>query len=165
MTRVNIDVLGFSELKWTRMGEFNSHDPYINYCGQESLRRNGVAIMVNKSLKCSTWMWSPKWQQEEKGTPKDEVVARHHQLNVHEFQQAPRVGDGQGGLASYSPWGSKESDRTEQLNWTELNQSCNYWTSMQNTNSRRVLWPPDIYSLHGSGKSITNLSYHISDQK
>ena len=50
MTRVNIDVLGISELKWTRMGEFNSHDPYINYCGQESLRRNGVAIMVNRRV-------------------------------------------------------------------------------------------------------------------
>ena len=56
MTRVNINILGISELRWTRMGEFNSDDHYIYYCGQESLRRNGVAIMVNKSLKCSTWM-------------------------------------------------------------------------------------------------------------
>ena len=46
--RVNINILGISELKWTRMGEFNSDDHYIYYCGQESLRRNGVAIMVNK---------------------------------------------------------------------------------------------------------------------
>ena len=45
---MNIDILGISELKWTRMGEFNSDDHYIYYCGQESLRRNGVAIMVNK---------------------------------------------------------------------------------------------------------------------
>ena len=60
MERVNIDILGISELKWTRMGEFNSDDHYIYYCGQESLRRNGVAIMVNKSLKCSTWMKSQK---------------------------------------------------------------------------------------------------------
>ena len=45
--RVNIDILGISELKWTGMGEFNSDDHYIYYCGQESLRRNGVAIMVN----------------------------------------------------------------------------------------------------------------------
>ena len=58
MTRVNVDILGISELKWTGMGEFNSDDHYIYYCGQESLRRNGVAIMVNKSLKCSTWMQS-----------------------------------------------------------------------------------------------------------
>ena len=48
MARVNINILGISELKWTRMGEFNLDDHYIYYCGQESLRRNGVAIMVNK---------------------------------------------------------------------------------------------------------------------
>ena len=48
MARVNIDILGISKLKWTGMGEFNSDDHYIYYCGQESLRRNGVAIMVNK---------------------------------------------------------------------------------------------------------------------
>ena len=50
MARVNIDILGISELKWTRMGEFNSDDPYIYYCGQESLRRNGVALIVNKRV-------------------------------------------------------------------------------------------------------------------
>ena len=50
MARVNIDILGISELKWTRMGEFNSDHNYIYYCGQESLRRNGVAIMVNKRV-------------------------------------------------------------------------------------------------------------------
>ena len=50
MARVNIDILGISEQKWTGMGEFNSDDHYIYYCGQESLRRNGVAIIVNKSL-------------------------------------------------------------------------------------------------------------------
>ena len=48
MARVNIDILGVSELKWTGMGEFNSDDHYIYYCGQESLRRNGVALIVNK---------------------------------------------------------------------------------------------------------------------
>ena len=48
MVRVNIDILGISELTWTGMGEFNSDDHYIYYCGQESLRRNGVAIMGNK---------------------------------------------------------------------------------------------------------------------
>ena len=53
MARVNMGILGISELKWTGMGEFNSHDHYIYYCGQESLRRNGVALIVNKSLKCS----------------------------------------------------------------------------------------------------------------
>ena len=50
MARVNVNILGISELKWTGMGEFNSGDHYIYYCGQESLRRNGVAIMVNKRL-------------------------------------------------------------------------------------------------------------------
>ena len=48
MARVSVDILGISELKWTGMGEFNTDDHYIYYCGQESLRRNGVAIMVNK---------------------------------------------------------------------------------------------------------------------
>ena len=48
MARVNVDILGISELKWTGMSQFNSDDDYIYYCGQESLRRNGVAIMVNK---------------------------------------------------------------------------------------------------------------------
>ena len=50
MARVNVDILGISELKGTEMGEFNSDDHYIYYCGQESLRRNGVAIIVNKRL-------------------------------------------------------------------------------------------------------------------
>ena len=50
MARVNVDILGISELKWTGMGEFNSDDHYINYCGQEPLGRNGVAIMVNKRV-------------------------------------------------------------------------------------------------------------------
>ena len=60
MARVNINILGISELKWTVMGEFNSDDHYIYYCGQESLRRNGVAIMVNKS----TWMHSQNRQND-----------------------------------------------------------------------------------------------------
>ena len=50
MARANVDILGISELKWTGMGEFNSDDHYIYYCGQESLRRNGVAMMVNKRI-------------------------------------------------------------------------------------------------------------------
>ena len=50
MARVNVDILGISKLKWTWMGEFNSDDHYIYYCGHESLRRNGVAIMVNKRV-------------------------------------------------------------------------------------------------------------------
>ena len=50
MARVKIDILGISELRWTGMGEFNTNDYYIYYCGQESLRRNGVAIMINKRV-------------------------------------------------------------------------------------------------------------------
>ena len=51
MARVNVDILGISELQWTGMGEFNSDDHYIYHCGQESLRRNGVVIMANKRVR------------------------------------------------------------------------------------------------------------------
>ena len=65
MATVNIDMLGISELKWTGVGEFNSDDHYIYYCGQESLRRNGVAIIVNKKrMKCSIWVQFQKWQND-----------------------------------------------------------------------------------------------------
>ena len=63
------------------------------------------------------------WRREKKGMTEDEMVRWHHQLNVHVFEQALGVGDGQGGLACCSPWGCKESYRTEwvtELNWTEL---------------------------------------------
>ena len=60
MARVNVNILVISELKWTGMGEFNSDDHYIYYCGQESLRRNGIVVIVNKTLKCSPWMQSLK---------------------------------------------------------------------------------------------------------
>ena len=59
------------------------------------------------------------WRKE-KGTTEDEMVGWHHRLNGYEFEQAPGVGDGQGGLACCSPWGHKESDTTEWLNWIEL---------------------------------------------
>ena len=59
-------------------------------------------------------------RQEEKGTTEDEMVGWHHQLSGHEFEQAPGVGDGQGGLACYSPRDHNESDTTEQLNQTDL---------------------------------------------
>ena len=61
------------------------------------------------------------WGQEEKGTTEDEMVGWHHQLNGHGFEWTPGVGDGQGGLACCGSWGCKESDTTERLNWTELN--------------------------------------------
>ena len=59
------------------------------------------------------------WRWEEKGTTEDEMVGWHHRLDRHEFEQPLGVGDGQGSLACCSPWGFKESDRTEWLNWTE----------------------------------------------
>ena len=60
------------------------------------------------------------WRQEEKGTTEEEMVGWHHRLNGHEFEQAPGVGDGQRSLACCSPWGCKESDMTDWLDWTEL---------------------------------------------
>ena len=64
MARVNIDILGISELKWTGMGEFNSDDHYIYYCRQDSLRRNGVALIVNKIVQNSVWVQSQKQQRD-----------------------------------------------------------------------------------------------------
>ena len=68
------------------------------------------------------------WRQE-KGLTEDEMIDRHHWFNGHEFEQAPGVGDGQGSLVSCSPWGRKESDTSEQLNWTEIRYSsgCYYY--------------------------------------
>ena len=60
------------------------------------------------------------WRQEKKGMTEDETVGWHHRLNGHEFEQALGVGDGQGSLACCSPWGRKESDMTERLNWTDF---------------------------------------------
>ena len=60
MASANINILGISELKWTGMGEFNSNDCYVYYCGQESLRRNGVAIIVNKRVQNAVLGWNLK---------------------------------------------------------------------------------------------------------
>ena len=64
MATVNFDILGISKLKWTRIGEFNSDDHHIYYWRQESLQRNGVALTVNKSPTCRTWMQSQKQQND-----------------------------------------------------------------------------------------------------
>ena len=64
------------------------------------------------------------WGWEEKGTTVDEMVGWHRRLDGHEFVQAPGIGDGQGSLVCCSAWGRKESDMTEQLNWTQLNYKC-----------------------------------------
>ena len=73
MTRVNIDIIGVSELKWTGMGKFNSDTHYIYYCGQESLTRSGVALIVNKSLKCSTRVQTQKRQNDLCSFPKQTI--------------------------------------------------------------------------------------------
>ena len=70
MARVNAYILRISELKWTGMGEFNSDDHYIYYCGEESLGRNGVALRRQKSPKCSTWMQSQKRQNDLCSSPR-----------------------------------------------------------------------------------------------
>ena len=75
MARVNINILGISELKWTGRGEFNSDDHYIYYCGQEYLRRNGVTLIVNKnSLKCSTVLCRIRLYF----YPPDTSMSKHH---------------------------------------------------------------------------------------
>jgi len=76
MAGVNIDILGIREIKWTRMAEFNSDDHNIYYCGTESLRINGVAIIVNKSPKCSSWMQSQKRQNDLFSFPRQ--IIQHH---------------------------------------------------------------------------------------
>ena len=78
----------------------------------------GHLMQTTDSLE-KTLMLEKYWWQEEKGTTEDDMVGWHHRLDGHEFEQAPGVGDGQGSLACCSPWGHKESDTTEWLNWTE----------------------------------------------
>ena len=75
------------------------------------------------------------WRREEKGTTEDEMVAWHHQLKGHEFEQAPGVGDGQGNLVCCSPWGHKELDTTEWMNW--LTGSQKRFTKVRNTLKRK----------------------------
>ena len=80
------------------------------------------------------------WGQEEKGMTEDEMVGWRHQLNGHEFEWTPGVGDGQGGLACSNLWGFKESDTTERLDWTELNwQESNTTSKWKNWESRPVV--------------------------
>ena len=75
MARVNIEILGISELKWIAMGEFNSDDHYIYYCGQKSLRRNRVVIIANKGVQ-NTWMQSQKQQNDLCSFPRQTI--QHH---------------------------------------------------------------------------------------
>ena len=77
------------------------------------------------------------WRQEEKGTTEDKMVEWHHQLNGHEFKQAPGVGNGQGSLACCSPWGRKESDMIEQLNWIAVATGLEKVSFHSNPNKRQ----------------------------
>ena len=71
------------------------------------------------------------WGQEGKGMTEDEIVGWHHRLNGQEFEQALGVGGGQGSLACYSPWGCKESDMTERLNWTDWIKEILWWLNFK----------------------------------
>ena len=73
MARMSIDILGISKLKWMGMGKFNSDYNYIYYCGQESLRRNGVLLVVNKSLKSSIWVQPQKQQNDLSSFPRQAI--------------------------------------------------------------------------------------------
>ena len=86
------------------------------------------------------------WRQEEKGVTEDEMVGWHHQLEWHEFEQAPGVSDGHGSLACCSPWGRKESETTERLNWTEVLNYAPFWARWWNF--MPVLLRPPTYMNH-----------------
>ena len=73
MARVNINILGISELKWIGMGEFNSDDHYVYHYGKEPLRRNGVLLVVNKSLKSSIWVQPQKQQNDLSSFPRQTI--------------------------------------------------------------------------------------------
>ena len=103
MARVNTDILGISELKLTGMGKFNS-DHYVYYCGQESLRRSGVAFIVSKSPKCSTWVQSQRQQNDLCLFPR-QIIKYHSNPSLCPNHYAEE-GDS---------WGLKESDTTERL--------------------------------------------------
>ena len=82
MARVNVDILGISELKWTGMGEFNSDDDYIYYCRQEPLRRNGVAIMVNKRVRNAVLACSLK---------NDRMISVYFQGKIIQYHSNPSL--------------------------------------------------------------------------
>ena len=136
MARVNIDILWISELTWTGMGEFNSENHYIYCCGQESFRRNGVAIIVNQSPKCSTWMQSQKWQNDLCSFPR-QTIQCHGNLSLCPNQQCWRS------------WGWMVLWRPTRPSWTDTQKrrlfpyrglECKSRKS-RNTWSNRQIWP------------------------
>ena len=84
------------------------------------------------------WLTGKDWRQEEKGKTEDAIVGWHHQLDGHEFEQAPGVGDEQGSLVCCSPWDSKELDMTEQMNWTEQNNKTEHLLYSHELNIRLI---------------------------
>ena len=101
----------------------NSHDQSWVFIGRTDVEAE-TPILWSPDVK-SWFIWKDPdagkdWRQE-KGLTEEEMVGWHHWLDGHEFEQAPEMGDGQGSLVCYSPWGCKELDITEWLNWTELN--------------------------------------------
>ena len=134
----------------TKKAECQRTDAFELWCWRKLLRVPWTARRSNQSilkeispgcsleglmLKLKLILWAPDlksrftgkdpdagkdWRQEEKGTTEDEIVGWHHWLYGHELEQSPGVDNGQGSQACCSPWGRKESDMTEQLNWTEL---------------------------------------------
>ena len=108
MVRINTDILRISELKWMGMGEFNSNDLDIYYCGQESYRRNGVVLITNKSLKCSTWVQPQKWQNDLGSFPRQTI--QHHSnsnLCLYHLKMVEKLK-----LTSWS-WGPRRPSRTK----------------------------------------------------
>ena len=97
------------------------------------------------------------WRQEEKGMTEDEMVGWHHWLNGREFEQAPGIGDEQGNLACYSPWGCKESDTTEQLKWTELESI--HLKNPQPLSPKCILFPTLFFLGDPNWMPLTSLLY------
>ena len=110
-----------------------------------SPKGNQFWIFIGRTDAETPMLWSPDvkswligkdpdvekdWGDEEKGMTEDEMVGWHHQLNGHEFEHTPGVDDGQGSLVCYRPWGHRQPDMTEQLNWTELKESFRFFPQL-----------------------------------
>ena len=106
-------------------------NPKINQCWKFIGRTDAEAeAPVLRPPNAKNWLigkdpYAEKdWRREEKGTTEDEMIGWHHQIDGHEFEQALGVGDGEGSLVCYSPWGHKEPDTSEWLNWTDTGKKC-----------------------------------------
>ena len=100
------------------------------------------------------------WGQEEKGKTEDEMAGWHHRLNGREFEWTPGVGDGQGGLACCDSWGCKESDMTEQLNWTELKTTRKTEWRLYQNGARSTFYLITICLISKQIKTSNCLKYH-----